>query len=278
MGHELSGEIRLFFQQAEEIGQGARQFISSGLLDGVQAILGTHVSSAIPVGSIALTAGATNASCDFFRITVRGASAHVSTPHLGTDAAYIAAKIVVDLQSIVARHTNPLDPVVVGVGVIKAGTNYNIIANEAVIEGTTRTFSKETRERTNSAVAKLAELAAEANGGIADVHFEDYAAPLVNDATITERAQKIAAKFANEKEILKSIPKSLGADDFADYLQVVPGTYAFIGSKNATNESTAKPHHNELFDIDERAILIASQMYVEFALDILKNQTSDRDS
>lgn len=265
----FTGEVRIFFQQAEEIGQGARQFIEAGLLEGVGEILGTHVSSALPIGKIALVSGPTNASCDYFRITVRGSRAHVSTPHLGTDAVYIAAKIVVDLQSIVARHTDPLDSVVVGVGVIRGGTNYNIIANEAVIEGTTRSFTDATRERVNESVRKIAELSAEAHGGSVEVYFESYAAPLVNDEAVTEHARRVAASFAYPEEILSSLPKSLGADDFAEYLRIVPGTYAFIGSRNETNPSTARPHHHELFDIDENAVLIAAELYADFALDAL---------
>lgn len=266
---KFAGEVRIFFQQGEEIGQGARQFIEAGLLDGVDAILGTHVSSAIPVGNIALVSGPTNASCDYFRITVHGSSAHVSTPHLGTDAVYIASKIVVDLQAIVARHTDPLDSVVVGVGIIRGGTNYNIIANEAIIEGTTRSFTEATRNNVNESVRKIAELAAKANGACVEFHFESYAAPLVNDQAVTERARRDAASFADPDEILLSLPKSLGADDFADYLRIVPGTYAFIGSRNEANPSTARPHHHELFDIDENAILIAAELYADFALDVL---------
>ena len=119
---EFGGQVRLFFQQAEEIGQGARVFVKDGLLEGVERVFGIHVSSNIESGKIALTKGPQNASCDYFKIQITGKGAHVSKPHLGIDAAYIAAQIVVNLQSIVARNTNPLDTVVVGIGVIDAGT------------------------------------------------------------------------------------------------------------------------------------------------------------
>jgi len=266
---EFAGEIRLFFQQAEELGAGARQFIAAGKLDGVGALLGTHVASRLPIGTVAIAPGATNASCDFFRITVRGKSAHVSTPQDGVDAAYVAAKIVVDLQSIVARHTDPLDTVVVGVGVIKAGTSYNVIANEAIIEGTTRAFAQETRDRTNEAVGRIARAAAEAHGATAHTYFEHFAAPLVNDPDIAAEAQRVASGILGSDGVLTSLPKSLGADDFADYLPIVPGAYAMVGSRNESLPATASPHHHGTFDIDERALLIAANLYADFALDWL---------
>ena len=134
---EFAGHIRLFFQQAEEIGAGARIFVQEGLMEGVDRVYGSHVASRMPAGVISLTPGPNNASCDYFRIRVTGKGAHVSTPHLGVDALYIASQIVVNLQSIVARQTDPLDTVVVGIGKLTAGTAYNIVAEHAEIEGTT---------------------------------------------------------------------------------------------------------------------------------------------
>ena len=114
--NEFSGQVRLFFQQAEEIGQGARQFVQAGLLEGVTRVFGAHVTSHLDSGKISLTAGPQNASCDYFKIQIHGKGAHVSTPQLGVDALYIASQIVVQLQTIVSRNTDPLETVVVGVG------------------------------------------------------------------------------------------------------------------------------------------------------------------
>ncbi|MFR2488556.1 MAG: peptidase dimerization domain-containing protein [Hungatella sp.] len=113
------------------------------------------MTSGLTTGKISLTKGPQNASCDYFKISVTGKGAHVSKPHLGIDASYIASQIVVGLQSIVARNTDPLETVVVGVGVIKAGTQYNIVAEHAEIEGTTRSFGPEVRKFTNDRVIRL---------------------------------------------------------------------------------------------------------------------------
>jgi amidohydrolase len=263
---EIEGDVRLFFQQGEESGLGAKQFIDAGKLDGVEAILGIHVSPFLPSGKMAFMAGPANASCDFFRITVKGKQAHVSAPHLGVDAAYIASAIVVNLQSIVARRMNPLDSVVVGVGLMRAGTAYNIVAGEAIMEGTTRSFTPELRKKTNALVVSIAEQTARLHGGEAEVAFEHSAAPLINDARIAEHAREIAAKIIGDENALAKIPLSLTADDFADFLELVPGVYAIVGTRTDDNPATAHPLHHEEFDIDEKALVSAAKLYEEFAI------------
>lgn len=266
---ELKGQIRLFFQQAEEIGQGARQFVKAGLLDGVDRVYGAHVASGIESGKISLTKGPQNASCDYFKISVTGKGAHVSKPHLGIDAAYIASQIVVALQSIVARSTDPLETVVVGVGVIKAGTQYNIVAEHAEIEGTTRSFTPEVRRFTNDRVTELAKQTAAMYGASAEVEFKDYAAPLVNDEEVVEEVTAVTEKFYPKELIINDRIKELGADDFADYLAAAKGMYAFVGTHNAADPNTGVPHHHGLFDIDEEALLLSCNVYVDYALWVL---------
>ena len=142
---ELTGTILLAFQQAEEIGAGARQFVEGGFVEGVDQVFGIHLDSSTPVGKLVATPGPTNASCDIFKIKVHGKSGHAARPDLGRDALLAAASIIVELQKIVAREVNPLDSAVVAVGVLNAGTRYNIVANQGSLEGTVRTFSHETR-------------------------------------------------------------------------------------------------------------------------------------
>lgn len=267
---EYSGHIRFFFQQAEEIGQGARQFVRAGLLDGVDRVFGAHVTSSLSTGKISLTKGPQNASCDYFKISVTGRGAHVSKPHLGIDAAYIASQIVVGLQSIVARNTDPLETVVVGVGVIRAGTQYNIVAEHAEIEGTTRSFSPEVRSFTNARVIQIAKQTAELYGAVAEVEFRDYAAPLVNDGQVVREVTAVTEKLLPREDIIDDNEKALGADDFADYLAVTKGMYAFVGTRNPADPNTGVPHHHGLFDLDEDGLLIACNVYVDYALWVLQ--------
>jgi len=266
---EFSGEIRLFFQPGEEIGAGARIFIDAGLLENVDRIFSAHITSRIDSGQISLTPGAINASCDYFKIEVTGRGAHVSTPQDGVDALYIAAQIVSNLQSIVARGTAPNDAVVVGVGVLQAGTQYNIIAEHAYLEGTTRTFSPEIRNLTNEKVTTIATQTAAMYGGKAKVTFKSFAPPLINDAVVAKEAYEIAKDIIGEENIITNQEKMLGADDYADFLQKVKGVYAFVGTRNTDKANTEVAHHHGLFDIDEEALLTSCNLYVDVALSYL---------
>ena len=263
---ELNGEVRLFFQQAEEIGQGAKIFINEGALDGVEEILGAHVSSNLEVGKVSVTSGPIAASCDYFKIKVKGRGGHVSAPHLSIDALYIASQIVINLQSIVSRQTDPVDTVVVGVGVISGGTIYNAVAEEVVLEGTTRTFSFETREKTNKNVEKIAKSIGEIYGAEVSVEFKDYASPLINDEIVSKEVAEIANSIVGEKNVITNQPKKLGADDFAEFLIKVPGTYINVGTKNSNNSNTSVAHHNNLFDIDEEGLLLTTNIEVDYIL------------
>jgi len=269
---EFGGEVRLFFQPAEEIGAGARLFVEKGLMENVDRVYGAHVSSSIDSGKISLTSGPLNASCDYFKIEITGRGAHVSTPQVGIDALYIASQIVVNLQSIVARNTSPIDSVVVGVGVLNAGTQYNIIAEKATLEGTTRTFTPEIRKFTNDKVTKIAKETAKLYGASATVTFKDFATPLINDQDAAKETYAIAKEIIGEENIITNQQKMLGADDFADFLEKAKGIYAFIGTRNVNNSNTSVAHHHGLFDIDEEALLASCNLYVDYALWLLNNK------
>lgn len=264
---EFSGQVRLFFQQGEEYGQGARIFVADGLMDGCQRVYATHISPKLKTGQIAVTKGPQCASCDHFLIEIEGKGAHVSTPHLGIDAVYISSQIVVQLQSIVARNTNPLDTVVVGVGVVRAGTQYNIVAQNATIEGTTRAFSSESRTKTNDLVTKIAQDIASTFGATATVTFSPYCKPVINHEIATTEVQEVARTIFNE--VITDFEKYLGADDFSDYQEEAPGVYTFLGTSHSDIENSDRPLHHGLLDVDERALLLSTRLFVEYTLSYL---------
>lgn len=268
---KFSGTIKVAFQQAEEIGAGARQFVQGGHVEGVDQVFGIHLDSSVPVGKIVSVPGATNASCDIFKIKVHGKSAHAAQPHNGVDALLAAAAITVDLQSIVGREVSPLDNVVVAVGVLNAGTRYNIVANQATLEGTVRTFSHETRDKVLKAVERIATSVGESHR--ATVEFENYdaAAPLINADGPAERAAQVGAAIVGLENVISTQPKSLGADDFADFLAEAPGVYARVGTRNLKDSDTWYGHHHENFDIDERGLKVATELHVCYALDFLNS-------
>jgi amidohydrolase len=265
----FAGTIQFAFQPAEEIGGGARQFVRGGHIDGIDHVFGIHLQSGTQLGKIVATPGPSNASCDIFKIKVFGKSGHVSRPDLGRDALVSAAAIVTELQTIVAREVRPTDEVVVGIGVLRAGTNYNIIANEAEIEGTVRTFSHEVRAQVLEAVERIAKSVADAHRTTIEFSNYDAAAPLINDLQAAEHAIRVASDIVGIENVITDSPKSMGADDFADYLAVAPGVYCFVGTQSG--EETAYGHHHEKFDIDEKGLAIATELHVSYALAYLSS-------
>lgn len=265
----FGGEVRLFFQQAEEIGYGAKVFLKENLLCGADRVFGVHVAPDIPVGKVGVKAGPNNASVDHFKISIHGAAAHVSTPQRGTDALYISAQLVIALQAIVTRQTAPTDTVIIGIGKLNAGTAYNIVAEDAVIEGTTRTFTPQQREFVNRRIDEVSQSVAQMYGATAQVIWTDYASPLVNHASVCKDVGKIVTDLYGEDSLVTDRELSLGGDDFAEFLLQVPGVYAYVGTSNSALPCTLVPAHNGKFDVDEDALPVATSLYAEYAYRVL---------
>ena len=265
----FSGKIICTWQPGEEIGYCARPIVDSGAIDEAGRSFGVHVASNVPVGSVVLMPGPNNASVDWFRIRIHGLGAHVSTPELGVDAAYIASQIVVAAQALVTRRTSPMDNVLIGIGKISAGTAYNVVAQEAELEGTIRTMTPELRKATKARLEALAKQTAALCGGTAEVEWADFTSPLINDATAAAEAQKTAAALFGAEHVITSRLPSLGGDDFAEYILRVPGVYAYIGSANPAKPDTCVAQHNSRFDIDEDALTVAAALYTCYAADYL---------
>lgn len=260
----FSGIVKIAFQPAEEIGAGAKQFVTSGQIDDMDESFAIHVNSGLPVGSFAVQGGPVNASCDIFKIKITGKSAHVGRPHLGHDALVTASEVVVALQTIVAREVNPIDRAVVGIGKLNAGTRYNIVANDAEIEGTIRAFSHETRAHLKEAVTRIAKGIAELNRCEFEIEWYDAAAPVINTLELAEEFQKVVSKVEGIDNLITNYESSMGTDDFADYLVNKPGVYGLLGSQSG--EETAYGHHHEKFDIDERVLALGVEIEVNYFL------------
>ena len=269
---DFGGEVRFCFQQAEEIGYGGKQFVKAGLLEGAGRVFGVHMAPDLKLGTVGVTPGPNNASVDHFTVKIQGKAAHVSTPHLGVDALYIASQTVVALQPLVSRRTAPIDPVILGVGKLTAGTSYNIVAESAVLEGTTRTFSARTRTWINGEIDKVCTETARLYGGEATVEWEDFTAPLVNPPDLCPEAAGIVAKVLGEKAVVCDRPLSLVGDDFAAYQEVVPGVYAFVGTADPERPDTCLPLHSDRFDLSEEALPITAALHAQYTLDYLSGK------
>ena len=262
---KFAGTVKLIFQPGEEIGAGAQEMIKNGEVKGVERIFGLHVAPDLRCGQVGVTTAINNAAVDHFRIEIEGKATHVSTPQLGIDALYIAAQTVVALQALVTRTTSPIDPVVIGIGILNSGTSYNIVSGSGVIEGTTRTTSAKTRQDVRDKITKTAQNIAEIYGGSAKVIWTDYTSALINDERASEEVREVVRDILGD-EAIKTRPISLGGDNFAEFILEVPGAYAYLGTSNEDKPNTLIQIHNEGFDIDENALDIGAALYARYAI------------
>lgn len=264
--NDFGGEVRLLFQHAEEIGYGGKVFVREGTVNGAGRVFGVHMAPDLRSGTIGVKSGPNNASVDCFTVRVHGKAAHVSTPNLGADALYIASQIVVALQALVTRRTSPTDPLIIGVGKMNSGTSYNIVAEKAILEGTTRAFSAETRARTNKELDALCHSIAALYGGSADVEWQDFASPLINPADICREVAETVTDLFGENALVTDRALSCGGDDFSEYQALVPGVYAFVGSSDPARPDTCRALHNDRFDLDEATLPEIAALHAEYAL------------
>lgn len=272
MKDTFGGEVRFLFQPAEETGKGAPDFLEAGALEGAERVFGLHFASDLPVGTIGITPGLNNAAVDHFRILVHGKSAHVSTPELGADALYAASQIVVAIQGLVTRRTSPVEPVILGIGKLNAGTTYNAVAEYAELEGTTRTISQEMHMQVREWIDQVAAQTAGFSGAQAEVIWTDITSALINDPQVSSEVMEAAKSLGDNIRIISNRPISLGGDNFAEYQRKVPGCYAYVGTANATLPGTLNSLHNGNFDLDEDALVLGTGLHVQYALWWLRKQ------
>ena len=192
---ELAGTVKLLFQAAEESGHGANYYVDNGHIDGVDAAFALHLMNEIPEGYFSIEAGPRMSSCTDFTLTVNGASAHGSTPHLGKDAIVAASAIIMNLQTLVSRENNPLTPLVVTIGSVEAGKQFNIICSEVRMTGTVRTFAPEVFAQIPERVEKLVAVTAEALGCTTRLAIDTREPAVINDhEKLTGLAQQAVKK------------------------------------------------------------------------------------
>lgn len=272
---EICGEVRFLFQTAEELSKGAPVVVENGGVDGVDAVFGTHIgtiiSKDIPAGTFIAPAGTCMAAFDRFVITVKGHGCHGSTPEKGVDPVNIAAHIVLALQAITVRELNANKPMVLTIGKIAGGSQYNVIPDEVVIEGTIRTLEESVRQFTAKRIEEIAEATAVVFGGHAETFIDWGAPPVTNDAAMATLAAKAAAKVLGEDMVITQLDApNMGGEDFAYYLEKVPGAFLFLSSANPA-KGTDVPHHNPLFNVDEDVLWEGPAVFVAIVEEFLNS-------
>ena len=271
---ELPGTVKLLFQPAEETAFGAKAMIAEGVLNGVDAIYGAHIWGDFDAPYIDVSAGNRMACCDSFRIVVEGSSTHGSTPHLGTDAIVAAASIIMNIQTYVSRNNDPLNPLVVTVGKIDGGQRFNILANKVVMEGTCRTFSRKTLETIDKDLERIAANTAAAFGASASLEYQHLTTPVINEHEDLNRIARNAVIKLYGEEGLGHLPTMMGSEDFAFFMEEVPGIFGFIGSRDP-EQGTIYTNHHEKYSAPEDVLQRGAAMHAQFALDFLTEKAGE---
>jgi len=255
---ELPNKVRLIFQPAEEGGNGALKMIEGGALEGVNAIFGLHVWMELPSGVVGIREGPFMAGVGRFDVEIEGKGGHGASPHETIDPVPIAAQAILAFQTIISRNLNPLESGVVSVGTIKAGEAFNVIPERVYINGTYRFFTQETKKLIEKRVEEVLKGIALANNASYKLKIEEVAPPTINDSQMASLAKRVAQKLELKVE---EVPKSMGSEDFAFYLQKVPGAFIALGIKNE-EKGIIYPHHHPKFNVDEDVLPLGTALEV----------------
>jgi amidohydrolase len=242
--------------------------VEEGALDGVDRILGLHVSSSLASGTVGFHPGPFMAGGDFFDATITGKGGHGGMPHLAIDPVTMAANAIVALQTIVSRETDPLESAVLSICKLESGAGtYNIIPNAVRFGGTLRYLKPELGESLPKRVESILDGVVSAMRGRCDFKLMRRFPLTVNDGEVTKFVETVARQLLGEVKVF-DMPPLMGSEDFSYYLQKVPGTFVFLGTGNG--EATCLPHHHPRFDIDENALPVGTALHVALATEWLK--------
>jgi amidohydrolase len=266
---EFSGTVKLLFQPGEEVAMGAKNMIKDGALDGVDGIFGIHVWSDLECGTVNIQEGPIMASADVFTINVKGKGGHGSAPHQGIDTVLASSAIVMNLQSIVSREIDPLQPVVVSVGSLNAGTRFNVIASEGTLTGTTRCFDPKIRDNFPKMIERVIKDTACTYRAEAELQYANGTSVVINNAECVNIGKKSLEKIGVKSV---AIEKVMGGEDFAEYANLVPAAFALVGICNKS-KGICYPNHHPKFTVDEDGLEVSTALYSQYAVDFLSNAT-----
>lgn len=250
---KLAGSVRLIFQPSEEMSPhgGSREMIAGGAMEGVDAVFGMHVWPELPLGSVGIKAGPLMASSDHFTVRIKGCLSHAARPNEGVDALVAGSQFVTAVQTIVSRNADPMKSMVITIGTFEAGTRYNIVAGECVLEGTCRTFASDMRDLAEKRLNEILQGVCLLSGCTGTLDYERGYMAVINEPAMAEYMKKTATElFGPEKAV--SVEPAMTAEDFSFYLAEKPGAFAWIGT---TGEGeNAWPLHSSRYNPNEEVL------------------------
>ena len=257
----FAGTAVVIFQPAEEGGAGALAMVKDGLIKrfGIEEVYGMHNYPGLPVGQFAIRPGPMMAAADHLAIEIEGKGGHAARPHLAIDTILVAAQMINQLQSIVARNIDPLESAVVSICMFAAGQTDNVIPQRALLRGTARSLTAEVREVLRKRIGEIVEGTARLYGASAKITYTNGYPVVVNHERQTAFAADVAREIAGKDKVNIAVPPVMGAEDFAFMLNERPGAFIFVG-----NGDTAGLHH-PAYDFNDDTIPIGTSYWVRLA-------------
>jgi len=263
----LNGSVKFIFQPGEEGYFGAKHMINDGCLNGVDEIYGIHLWNYQPFGEVGVKSGPILAAADKFKIIINGIGGHGAAPQGTVDAIVVGAHLVNAFQTIVSRNTNPIESAVVTVGKFHGGNNFNIISDSVELVGTTRAYKEDVREMIIKKMKDIVSGTEKMFGANIELEYQKGYPPTINNTSAYEKLLSSAQKIVGENG--KEPYLSMGAEDFSYFANEIPGCFFFVGSAPLDREPLSVPHHCSHFDIDERALLVGSSIFLQLIEDLL---------
>jgi len=270
---KLPGRVRFLFQPCEETTDeegksGAQRMSAEGAMDGVDYIIAQHVDPLHPVGTIGINAGPSSGGVDSWYGVISGKGGHGAHPDKTIDPFYLLAHVILALNGIVSRRINPFEPAVVSIGSISGGFTENVIPESVRITGTLRFTNEKVHQQIHAEMKRVFEIA-KTLGGDYELRYEIGGPPMINDELVSDVIEK-AGKDILGAENVSEIEKTLGAEDFGEFLKHAPGAMFTLGTQKQGHENYLL--HHPKFDLDERALPIGTAMLVETAKRFLEQQ------
>ncbi len=268
MKSEIEGIILLIFQPGEEkIPGGGRLLSETGFLQewGVQEIYGLHTSPYHKPGEVAVKSGPIMARPDEFTIIIKGKGGHAAAPHMAVDPVVVAGQVITVLQSLITRQIDPTEPAVLTIGKIQGGTTHNVIPEKVEMEGTVRTFQRETAEEIRKRMENIIKGITEGAGAEYEFKWDEGYPAVINDKHTTEKMKNVAVDLLGEDHLLEVERPVMAGEDFAFYQEHFPGTFFFLGS-GSEETGSIYPWHHPKYNGDERAIQTGVLMLLGLAL------------
>ena len=266
--NQLHGTVKLVFQPSEEeaLNPGAQGIVDSGILDDVDEIFGLHVWPQLPVGTVGLKKGHLMAASDHFLVHIEGKSTHGAEPHNGIDAIVAAANWIVNVESIVARETNPMENLVCTIGVINGGDRYNVGCGDVYLEGTCRTYEPEKRDYIEWRLGESLQALDMMFKTKSTLDYKRGHGATTNDPDAIDYATSIVEKYLGKEAVVHPEHPSMAAEDFSAYLQKIKGAFLWLGTGFDGNPAL----HNAGFTIDETILESGITMMAAIAAEYLQ--------